>query len=135
MATKKLSPLATKFVKGIVFGKLATIHKDGTPHVTPVWFLFENGKFIVNTAEGRVKLNNVRRDPRVALLMDQEYEYVLVEGRARIARERDPLKDIETLAIRYVGEQQGRKQVRDIYSKNKRFSLEITPERVIEGLR
>ncbi len=134
MATKKLSEKAVKFVKGKVFGKLATIHRDGTPHVTPVWFLYQEGKFLVNTAEDRVKLKNIRRDDRVALLMDDEYVYVLVEGSARVAKERDPFKDIETLAIRYVGEQQGEKQFREYYSKQKRVSIEITPERVIESL-
>ena len=134
MSTKKLSAQAVKFVNGIVFGKLATIHKDGTPHVTPVWFRYENGKFLFNTAEGRVKLKNIIRDKRVALLMDDEYKYVLIEGRARVAKERDPLDDIETLAIRYVGEKQGKRQFRDYFSKEKRVSIEIDPENVIESL-
>ncbi len=134
MATKKLSEKGVKFVKGLVFGKLATIHRDGTPHVTPVWFLYEEGKFLVNTSEDRVKFKNIKRDDRVALLIDDEYVYVLVEGAARVAKERDPFKDIETLAIRYVGEQQGKKQFREHYSKQKRVSIEISPERVIESL-
>lgn len=134
MASKKLSAKGVKFVGGTVIGKLATIHKDGTPHLTPVWFRYENGKFLINTSEGRVKLNNIRRDKRVALLIDDEYEYLLVEGKARIAKERDALKDIESLAIRYVGAEQGKRQVRDYYSKQKRVSIEVNPEKVIESL-
>jgi hypothetical protein len=81
-----------------------------------------------------VKFRNIRRDRRVALLMDDEYKYLLVEGTARIAKERDPLKDIETLAIRYLGKEQGRKDFTAHYAKQRRVSIEISPEKVIESL-
>lgn len=88
----------------------------------------------MNTSEDRVKFRNIKRDKRVALLMDDAYSYVLVEGHARIARERDALKDILDLAIRYTGKTQGRKQYDNWYSKQKRVSIEISPEKVIEQL-
>src|SRR5256712_14134345 len=49
------------------FANLATVMPNGSPQVTPVWFDFD-GKYIrVNSARGRVKAKNMRRDPRVAL--------------------------------------------------------------------
>ena len=51
--------------KNLVF--IATIMKDGSPQVSPVWANFENGYVLVNTAEGRIKHKNVLRDPRVAV--------------------------------------------------------------------
>ncbi len=51
--------------KNLVF--IATIMKDGSPQVSPVWADFENEHIMVNTAEGRIKHKNVLRDPRVAL--------------------------------------------------------------------
>jgi PPOX class probable F420-dependent enzyme len=125
---------AEEFLKGKHFGKFATLRKDGSPHVTPIWYMYEGGKLIVNTTTERVKFKNVKRDPRVALLVDDGYPYVMVEGRARIAEERDPKKDIETLAIRYTGEERGRKAARDRYWKQERVSIEIVPERVVQDL-
>ncbi len=46
---------------------IATVMKDGSPQVSPVWANFEGGYVLVNTAEGRIKHKNVLRDPRVAV--------------------------------------------------------------------
>ena len=46
---------------------IATVMKDGSPQVSPVWANFEDGYVLINTAEGRIKYKNVLRDPRVAV--------------------------------------------------------------------
>jgi len=51
--------------KNLVF--IATLMKDGSPQLSPVWADFENDYVLVNTAEGRIKHKNVLRDPRVAV--------------------------------------------------------------------
>ncbi len=51
--------------KNLVF--IATIMKDGSPQVSPVWANLEDEHIMVNTAEGRIKHKNVLRDPRIAL--------------------------------------------------------------------
>ena len=51
--------------KNLVF--IATIMKDGSPQLSPVWADFEDGYIMVNTAEGRIKHKNVVRDSRVAI--------------------------------------------------------------------
>ncbi len=51
--------------KNLVF--IATIMKDGSPQLSPVWADFEDGHIMVNTAEGRIKHKNVVRDSRVAV--------------------------------------------------------------------
>jgi len=51
--------------KNLVF--IATLMKDGSPQLSPVWANFEDGHVLVNTAEGRIKHKNVLRDPRVAV--------------------------------------------------------------------
>lgn len=122
---------AEEFLKGIHFAKIATVKKDGFPHVTPIWYMYEDGKLIVNTTTDRVKFRNIQRDPRVSFLVDDGYPYLMVLGKARVATERDPLKDIETLAIRYTGEVKGKKAARERYWKQKRVSLEIIPDRII----
>ena len=51
--------------KNLVF--VATLMKDGSPQLSPVWANFEDGHILVNTAEGRIKHKNVLRDTRVAV--------------------------------------------------------------------
>jgi len=51
--------------KNLVF--IATLMKDGSPQLSPVWANFEGEHILVNTAEGRIKHKNVLRDPRVAV--------------------------------------------------------------------
>ena len=46
---------------------IATIMKDGSPQLSPVWADFKDEHVLVNTAEGRLKHKNVLRDPRVAI--------------------------------------------------------------------
>ncbi|MDA4119476.1 MAG: PPOX class F420-dependent oxidoreductase [Thaumarchaeota archaeon] len=125
---------AEAFLKGIYFGKIATIRKDGSPHVTPIWYMLDEGKLIVNTTTDRVKYWNIKRDPRVSFLVDDGYPYIMIQGKARIATERDAMKDIETLAIRYTGEEKGRKAARDRYWMQPRVSIEIVPELVVADL-
>jgi PPOX class probable F420-dependent enzyme len=130
----RLEPKVEKFLQGKHFGKLATTMKDGSPHVTPIWYMLEGGKVLVNTTTNRVKYFNIKRDNRVCFLVDDGYPYVILFGRARIAAERNGKKDIETLAIRYTGEKAGRKAARERYWKQERATIEIAPDRVVSGL-
>ncbi len=50
---------------------LVTLMKDGSPQVTPVWVTHDGTHVIINTAEGRQKPRNLRRDPRVALSVER----------------------------------------------------------------
>ncbi|HXW37617.1 MAG TPA: PPOX class F420-dependent oxidoreductase [Nitrososphaerales archaeon] len=130
----KLAENVVEFIARPLFGKIATVSRDGTPHVTPIWYMYVDGKLLVNTAHGRVKYGNMKRTGRAALLVDDGYGYVLFSGRARRATERDPLKDIETLAVRYNGEEQGKKQTREVFARQKRVTFEIIPDKVIVSL-
>ena len=125
---------AQEFLRGKHFAKIGTVNKDGSPHVSAVWYMYEDGRVYVNTTTDRVKYYNVRRDPRVSLLIDDGYPYLILVGKARIAKERDPKKDIETLAIRYTGEEAGKKAARERFWKMDRITLEIVPDKVIEDL-
>src|SRR5258708_22828712 len=68
------------------FAHLATIMRDGTPQVTPVWFDYVNGAVRVNTAKGRVKARNMNEGAAVALSIldpDNPYRYLQIRGRVR----------------------------------------------------
>ena len=67
------------------FGSFTTLMPDGSPQTTPVWVDFIDGKIVVNTALGRQKDKNVRRDPRVAVtLIDPENPYRYMEVRGKV---------------------------------------------------
>ena len=52
--------------------KLATVRKDGRPHVAPIWFTLDGGDLIFTTWHESVKAANIRHDPRVSLCVDEE---------------------------------------------------------------
>ena len=81
------------------FAHLATLMPDGTPQVTPVWCDLQDGLVLVNTARGRQKDRNLRRDPRVALAISDPsnpYRYLQIRGKIYIVT-----NDIPALLQRY----------------------------------
>ncbi len=90
-----------------VFGHLATVMKDGSPQVTPVWVDFDGTYVRVNTAKGRLKDKNMRRNPRVAIsLQDPEnpYRYMTVRGEIEAIEEKGADDHIDSLAKKYMGQ-------------------------------
>jgi PPOX class probable F420-dependent enzyme len=87
------------------FASLATLMPDGHPQVTPVWVDFDGKHVIVNSAKGRVKDRNMRRDPRVSLaIIDPEnpYRYVEVRGRIVDVTENGADQHIDKMAKKYL---------------------------------
>ena len=88
------------------FAHLATLMPDGRPQVTPVWCDFDGIHVLINSAKGRRKDQNMRRDPRVALsVQDPENPYRYLEVRGRVVRITEEGADaqIDRLAKRYMG--------------------------------
>jgi PPOX class probable F420-dependent enzyme len=83
---------------------IATLRADGRPHTAATWYLWEDGRVLVNMDESRVRLQHLRDDPRVSLTVlaaDAWYRHVTLEGRA-VAIERDAnLAAIDRLARHY----------------------------------
>lgn len=88
------------------FGNLGTLMPDGRPQVTPVWVDYDAGFVRFNSARGRQKDLNVRRDPRVSVsLMDPEnpYRYLEIRGRVVEITEKGADEHIDKLAKKYLG--------------------------------
>ena len=88
------------------FCALGTLMPDGTPQVTPIWFDFDGTNLIFNSARGRQKDRNVRRDPRVSMtILDPEnpYRYVEVRGRVIDITQEGARESINKLAKKYLG--------------------------------
>jgi PPOX class probable F420-dependent enzyme len=88
------------------FASLATLMPDGRPQVTPVWFDYDGENLIFNSARGRQKDLNIRRDPRVALSIidpDNPYRYLEVRGRVFDVTQEGADDSINKLAKKYLG--------------------------------
>jgi PPOX class probable F420-dependent enzyme len=88
------------------FGSLATLMSDGSPQVTPVWVDLQDGLLVVNSAKGRVKDRNMRREPRVALSISDPanpYRYLQVRGRVVDVTEQGADAHIDLMAKKYLG--------------------------------
>jgi PPOX class probable F420-dependent enzyme len=88
------------------FASLATLMPDGRPQVTPVWVDLEGDYVVFNSAKGRQKDRNVRRDPRVALAIidpDNPYRYMEIRGRVGEITEEGADAHIDKLAKKYLG--------------------------------
>ena len=87
------------------FASLGTLMPDGQPQVTPVWVDLEGELVIVNTAKGRQKDKNIRRDPRVALAVidpDNPYRYLEIRGRVVEITEQGADAHIDKMAKKYL---------------------------------
>ena len=88
------------------FGNLATVMPDGSPQVTPVWVDFDGTHVIVNSARGRQKEKNMRRNDRVALSIfdpDNPYRYLEVRGKVAQITEEGADQHIDKMAKKYMG--------------------------------
>ena len=93
-------------LEGKALAHLATLMPDGRPQVTPVWCDLDGGHVRVNSARGRQKDRNMRRDPRVALsLCDPENPYRCLEIRGAVEEMTEEGGDahIDALAKKYLG--------------------------------
>jgi PPOX class probable F420-dependent enzyme len=89
------------------FGSFTTLMPDGSPQTTPVWVDHRDGLVWINSAKGRQKDKNVRRDPRVALAIidpDNPYRYVEVRGRVTEITEDAADAHIDAMAKKYLGQ-------------------------------
>lgn len=88
------------------FAQLATVMSDGSPHVTPVWWDYDGNHIRINTAKGRVKDRNMRRNKKVALTIvdpDNPYRYLGVRGEVAEITEQGADAHIDLLAKKYLG--------------------------------
>jgi len=85
---------------------IATLKPNGAPHTVATWYLWENGRALVNMAHGRARLDYLRNDPRVSLTVLDAYDWyrhVSLRGRVVSLEPDEDLRDIDRLAQLYRG--------------------------------
>ena len=87
--------------------KVATSLPDGQPHVMPVWFVLDGEELVFTTGGDSVKGRNLRRDPRAAVVVDEEvapYAFVHIRGHVTLSEEPEELLRCATaIGSRYMG--------------------------------
>ena len=92
--------------QGKNFAAVSTVMPDGSPQVSIVWVDADDKYIYINTAEGRVKPDNIRRDGRVAIsIFDSQnpYRQAMVRGKAEEEKRIEAEKHIDKMAMKYLG--------------------------------
>ena len=104
--TSTLSPEVRDFLATRCYVHLATLMADGSPQVSPVWAETDGDLIVVNSAAGRVKDKNIKRDARVALSAthpDDPFKALMIRGRVVKVTEEGAEAGIDRLARKYIG--------------------------------
>ena len=114
-------------------GVLATVNPDGQAHGMPIWYLYENGVFIISAGSKAQKIRNIERQGKATLIIDRRhppYHAAMIQGRADLG----PPLDHETrlrLASRYLGGERGRAYTAQSDGADS-ATITLHPDKVIE---
>ncbi len=132
MATSEMSDAIRTFLSERRFGVMATINPDGSPQQTTVWYELQGDEIMLNTAAGRRKDRNLRRDNRTSMCVEDAYRYVSLAGNVELIDDQSVAqRDIHYLAQRYHGSAKAAEQMRDQFSKEHRVTIRLGVHRVV----
>lgn len=130
-----ISEKARAFLQESRFAVLGTAFADGRPQLTVMWYRLDDDTLMMNTAAGRVKDSNLRRDPRVAVCVEDGYNYVTLYGSVELDEDQATAQaDIFGLAVRYHDAERAEQMAENSFRKQQRVTLRMTIERVDEHL-
>ena len=94
-----------EFIRGQKSLQVATLNRDGSPHLTTLWFAVVEGEIVFETFAKSQKLVNLERDPRIAVLLEdgsayEELRGVSIAGRAELHRDPELLRRFAAEIIR-----------------------------------
>ena len=105
----RLSPEAVRLLDSDAVASVVTLDADGSPHVSAAWLGLEDGEIVIGTLNDQRKLRNLRRDPRIALVLQSDRinewglrEYLVLNGTARVTEGGAP-ELLQRLARTYLG--------------------------------
>ena len=96
---------------------IATVTPQGEPHSAASWYLWDDGRVLVNMAETRKRLEHMRRDPHVSLtILDKDvwYRQLTLRGKVTEIADDDGLEGIDRLSRHYTGDAYARREDRRV---------------------
>ena len=118
-----------------LLGILATGNPDGSPQATPIWYLYDGKTFDITCYADRVKVRNIRHNPRVSLVIVDTVSYgepLIVNGTAELVEE-GAAEATERCAVRYLGEKEGKVEAANLLAAGPRLIIRVTPDRIRYG--
>ena len=103
---KQIPESHTDILNKPAFAHLSTLMSDGSPQASAVWVDTDGGSIVINSAEGRLKDRNIRRDPRVAVSVtdpDNPYRSLMIRGRVTKITNEGADQHIDRMAKKYMG--------------------------------
>lgn len=128
-----LSPEVRAFLLAkLRWAVLGTINEDGSIQQSVMWFDLDGDAILMNTKAGRVKDRNMRRDARVSVCVEEEEQYVAINGRATMLDDRERSQgDAYRLAVRYHDETTAEQMMETDYRHQERVSILISIDSVV----
>jgi PPOX class probable F420-dependent enzyme len=132
--TSTLSTWAQQFLREDRIAVMSTLNKDGSPHITTIWYLLqEDDTLIMSTPDRTQKVKNLRRDPRIAICVGDETRSISFYGTVTISSDQNVVRrDLEQLAARYIKEEAARAPALSLFMQEGRVALHVKPTKVTE---
>ncbi|MEX1053076.1 MAG: pyridoxamine 5'-phosphate oxidase family protein [Nitrosopumilaceae archaeon] len=122
-----------EFIKSQKILRLATVDKNGVPHIVPVWYLYKNGNFYVGTNTSTKKAKNVKKNSKVSFCVDLGVHSPIIGvmgiGNAKlILRKNDVARIAKTILLRYF-KSLNNKSAQELLSQTDCI-IEIVPKKI-----
>ncbi|MER6048636.1 PPOX class F420-dependent oxidoreductase [Streptomyces sp. NPDC001793] len=130
--TATLSEKLKELLDSPVFVTVGTIQPDGSPQLSPVWVKRDGDDLLISTTVGRRKEQNIRRDPRVSVVLqpfDAPYGYAEIRGTATLSTEGGQ-ELIDELSRKYTGKSYAEFNPASA-DDDQRVVVRITPRKVV----
>jgi PPOX class probable F420-dependent enzyme len=103
-----LPPELNEFLAQPNAAVIASVRPDGSPHSVATWYLWEDGRVLVNMDEGRKRLEYMSAEPRVSItVLAEDDTHVTLQGHAVVIEDDPQLEGIDRLSTHYTGESFG----------------------------
>ena len=122
-----------EFLNRSLIATLVTLRQDGSPHASPMWYMYQDGKFYSGTGWESLKVRNIERDDRVSLCIsthNEPYQYIVVDGTCEIVKG-DTKRTLPRVSVRYLGEKRGKAFDEEMAQIGESVMLVITPTKIL----
>jgi PPOX class probable F420-dependent enzyme len=128
-----ISDSVRAFLEEPRFAVMATINKSGTPQLTVMWYVLapDSDVIILNSMRGLLKDQNLRRDPRMSVCVEDGMRFVTLQGRAELIEDRSQQeREVnELMAPRYIGQRLGSRRW-EVIKDSDRIGIHMHVDRV-----
>ena len=123
-----------QFLEKQISLQIGTINKDGSPHLTTMWYVYDGGNFIFHTYTKSQKIINLKRDSRITLLTEAGSQYsdlqgIIVYGNAKIINGKDSLEEVirymEMVGEKYIKDEEGAQYIEGMKLQAPKRSVDI----------